>query len=156
MKSKKNTYFLIPVALIIWAFIGYKIYATLNSNNDVNIVDNNTIEFKPEEIKEVEKFTINANYRDPFLGKLYHNSAKPGNPVKMKVKPMVVFPEITFNGMVAPKEADRATLFLIAINNKQQLLSVGKQIDGVKLLKGNSKEITIDFQKNKKTIQIQQ
>ncbi|MFA5297538.1 MAG: hypothetical protein WC389_04945 [Lutibacter sp.] len=156
MKSKKNTYFLIPVALLIWGFIGYKIYASLNSNNEVEIVDNNAIEFEPEEIKEVEEFTINANYRDPFLGKLYHNEKKSGSPVKKIVKPTVVFPVITYNGMVDPKEADRATLFLITINNKQQFLSVGKQIDSVMLLKGNSKEITIGFQNNKKTIPIQQ
>jgi len=156
MKNKKNIYLLVPAVLLIWGIVGYKIYATLNSTNDVTIVDNNAIEFKPDEIKEVEKFTISANYRDPFLGKLYNNAKKSSSPVKKKVKPTVIFPVITYNGMVSPKEANRPTLFLITINNKQQFLSAGEHVDGVKLLKGNSKEITIGFQNNKKTIPIQQ
>lgn len=156
MKNKKNIYLLVPAVLLIWGIVGYKIYATLNATNDVVMVDNNTIEFKPEVIKDVEKFSISANYRDPFLGKLVNNAKKIGNPVKKKVKPIVIFPEITYNGMVSPKETDRSTLFLITIDKKQQFLSVGKQIDGVRLLKGNSKEIIIVFQNNKKTISIKQ
>ena len=155
MKNKKNIYFLVPAVLLIWGFIGYKIYATLNLENDVLIVDNSDIEFKPEEIKEIEKFTIKVDYRDPFLGKLFTNKT-PKKSIKKEVKPIVEFPKITFNGMISPKEADRPTLFLIMINNKQQFLSVGKQVDGVKLLKGNNKEITISFKNNKKTISIQE
>lgn len=156
MKNKKNIYLLVPAVLLIWGIVGYKIYATLNATNDVVMVDNNAIEFKPEEIKDIEKFSISANYRDPFLGKLVNNSKKISNPVKKKVKPIVIFPEITYNGMVSPKETDREALFLITINNKQQFLSVGKQIDGVRMLKGNSREVTIAFQNNKKTISIKQ
>lgn len=156
MKNKKNIYLLVPAVLLIWGIVGYKIYATLNATNDVVMVDNNAIEFKPEVIKDVEKFSISANYRDPFLGKLYNNTRKISNTVKKKVKPIVIFPEITYNGMISPKETDRDALFLIIINNKQQFLSVGKQIDGVRLLKGNSKEIIIGFQNNKKTISIKQ
>ncbi len=156
MKNKKNIYLLVPAVLLIWGIVGYKIYASLNSTNEVAIVDNNAIEFKPEVIKDVEKFSISANYRDPFLGKLVNNTKKTSNSVKKKVKPIVIFPEITYNGMVSPKETDREALFLITINNKQQFLSVGKQIDGVRLLNGNSKEIIIGFQNNKKTISIKQ
>lgn len=156
MKNKKNIYLLVPAVLLIWGIVGYKIYATLNATNDVVMDDNNAIEFKPEEIKDVEKFSISVNYRDPFLGKLVNNTKKISNSVKKKVKPIVIFPEITYNGMVSPKETDREALFLITINNKQQFLSVGKQIDGVRLLKGNSKEVTIAFQNNKKTISIKQ
>jgi len=155
MKNKKNIYFLVPAVLLVWGVIGYKIYATLNLENDVLIVDNSDIEFKPKEIKEIEKFTINANYRDPFLGKLFTNKT-PKKSIKKKVKHIVEFPKITYNGIISPKEADRPTLFLIMINNKQQFLSVGKQVDGVKLLKGNRKEITISFKNNKKTISIQE
>lgn len=156
MKNKKNIFLLVPAVLLIWGIVGYKIYASLNSSNDVAIVDNNTIEFRPEVIKDVEKFSISANYRDPFLGKLYNNAKKISNPVKKRVEPIVIFPEITYNGMVSPKETDREALFLITISDKQQFLSIGKQIDGVRLLKGNSKEIIIGFQNNKKTISIQQ
>jgi hypothetical protein len=156
MKNKKNIFLLVPAVLLIWGIVGYKIYASLNSTNDVAIVDNNAIEFRPEVIIEVEKFTINANYRDPFLGKLYNNAKKSSNLIKKNVKPTAVFPVITYNGMISPKQADRQTLFLITISDKQQFLAVGKQIDGVKLLKGNSREVTIAFQNNKKTIPIQQ
>ena len=154
MKNKKNIYILVPAVLLIWGFIGYKIYATLNSTDVVAITENDLVDFKPEEIKEVEKFTISANYRDPFLGKLFtKNTTKP---VIKKPKPIVEFPKISYNGMVSPKEPDRPTLFLITIRKTQQFLSIGKQIDGIKLLKGNSKEVTISFQNIKKIVPIHQ
>lgn len=156
MKNKKNIYFLVPAVLLIWGIIGYKIYTTLNVENAVLMPNNSSVDFNPEKIKEVEKFTINANYRDPFLGKLITNKKVSSTPVKIKQKPTVIFPMINYNGMISPKEANRATLFLIVINNKQQFLSVGEEIEGVKLLKGNSKEIIISFQNSKKTIHIQQ
>jgi hypothetical protein len=156
MKNKKNIYILVPAVLIIWGIIGYKILSAINPDEE-EIVTNNTIsQFVPKEIKEVEKFTIQANYRDPFLGKLYTKNItkKPKNNLKKDTKPPVVFPHVTYNGMIAPKEPNRPTLFLITINGKQQFMSFGKQIEDVKLLKGNDKEIIVSFKSLKKTIAI--
>lgn len=153
MKNKKNIYFLVPAVLFIWGIIGYKIYATINPSDDTVMTKNTTLDFKPEEIKEVEKFTINANYRDPFLGK--SEAIKATKHVSNKIAPIIEFPSIIYKGMIAPKQSNRTTIFLVTINNAQQFLSIGKQVDGVKLLNGNSKEITISFQKTKKTVPIQ-
>ena len=118
---------------------------------------NNTFsQFVPEEMKEVDTFTIQANYRDPFLGKLYTKNIpkKAKSNVKRTPIPTVIFPPVTYNGMIAPKEPNRPTLFLITINGKQQFMSIGKQIEDMKLLKGNDKEIIVSFKTLKKTIAI--
>jgi hypothetical protein len=158
MKNKKNIYLLVPAVLLIWGLIGYKIIKAANPTDQQDAQENALVEFVPDKIKEVEKFAINANYRDPFLGKLFTKKTpkRTTKSVKKKPKQVVEFPEIAYNGMVAPKETDRPTLFLITIHNKQQFLSIGKQIEDVKLLKGNNKEITISYKNIKKIVAIQQ
>ena len=155
MKNKKNVYFLVIAVIAIWGYIGYKMYSSLNPEDAIITLQNQAAIFKPEKIKEIEKFTINANYRDPFLGKLFAEKKSKKRNTSVKKKPIVVFPSIIYNGLIKPKEYGRATLFLIIINNQQQFLSVGKQIDGVKLMKGNDKEISILFKTKRKTIAIQ-
>lgn len=154
MKSKKNIYLLIPVVFFIWGVIGYKIYVTLNPEDNIELKQNNVVNFKPVKIKEVEKFMISANYRDPFLGKLA--TKKTPKLVSKKKVPVVQFPQILYKGMIAPKGLNQKEVFFVTINNTQQFLSVGKQIDGVQLLKGSDKQITISFQNLKKIIPIQQ
>lgn len=155
MKSKKNIYLLVSAVLFIWGVIGYKIYATLNPEDTIELTQHNVVNFKPAAIKEVDKFTINANYRDPFLGKLVtKKTQKEAN--KKKGAPVIQFPQIIYKGMIAPKGSNQKEVFFVTINNTQQFLSVGKQIDGVHLLNGNNKQIIISFQNSKKTIQIQQ
>lgn len=155
MKSNKNIYLLVPTVLFIWGVIGYKIYTTLNPEDTIELAQNNIVNFKPAVIKEVEKFTISANYRDPFLGKSFIKKIqKTAN--KKKEAPVIQFPQIVYRGMIAPKGSNQKEVFFVTINNTQQFLSVGKQIDGVHLLNGNNKQIIISFQNSKKTIQIQQ
>lgn len=157
MKNKKNIYVLIPAVTIIWGIIGYKIYGALNPDDEYVNLNNNLVKFEPNPPPKKDTFTVKANYRDPFLGKLQKSVPKKTNKSKTKqVKPVVQFPQIVYNGMVAPKELGKQALFLLTINNKQQLLSIGKDVEGVKLLKGNSNEITISFLNTKKTISIKQ
>ena len=155
MKNKRNIYFLVVAVISIWGYIAYKMYASLNPEDAIIMPQNQIADFKPEKIKEIEKFTINANYRDPFLGKLFTEKKSKKRNTSIKKKPIVVFPPIIYNGLIRPKESGRPILFLITINNQQQFLSVGKQIDGVKLLKGNDKEISILFQTKRNIIAIQ-
>ena len=154
----KNIYFLIPTVLFIWGFIGYKIVKTINPSGEMVITENNLVEFIPDKIKEVEKFTIKADYRDPFLGKLTTKKApkKTSNQSVKRREPEVVFPDMVYNGIITPKETGRSVVYFVSINKIQYLLSIGKQVEGVKLLKGSSKEITVRFQNKNKTFSIQQ
>jgi len=154
MKNKKNIYFLVPIVLFIWGFIGYKIYKVSYPSGEVLHIENTTTVFKPKEIKEAEKFTVNLNYRDPFLGKLRAKKSKKKSN-RTKVMP-VAFPQISYKGMLSSKKRNRSiAVFFVMINNKEQFLSIGEQIEGVKLVKGNGKEITISFKSIKKVIPIQ-
>ena len=154
MKKKRTTYLLLITVLIVWGIIVYKFFDTVQIGDDYTIATESYMIFKPDTLSKPANFSIVANYRDPFLGELQRDKM-PLKKVKKKIKlPEVVFPEIIYHGMIDPKQKKRASLFIITVNNKQQFLSVGQKIEGVQLLKGNSKEITILFEQRKKTIQL--
>lgn len=154
MKSKKNLYFLVPAVLIIWSLIGYRIYKAIASpKTPTNIVINNS-EFKPTKINTTKPYNIKANYRDPFLGTMARSSKKKKATSK-KTKEVVVFPKIVYKGMIAPKTKNKPAVYLIQINGKQNFLKVNAIIDEVKLIKGNNKEVVLEYKKTRKSFPIQ-
>ena len=154
MKNKKNTIFLVVVVLFVWGFLSYKIYLVINPQDEAIQIESVKTVFKPNEIKEMEKFTINLNYRDPFLGKLItENTNKQPNKKKAVV---VEFPQIIYKGMLSTKKTNKsATVFFVTINNVEHFLATGEQIEGIKLLKGNKSDITVSFKNVIKIIPIQ-
>ncbi|RXP46371.1 hypothetical protein EC396_14230 [Lutibacter sp. HS1-25] len=158
MKSKKNIYILLPVVLIVWGIIGYKLFSAINPSTGLQTTPTNLVDFKPETIENEATYTLNLNYRDPFLGK--NSAAKKQSTVRKSSsnhpKILIPFPPIVLNGIIEPKVRSRKTMYLVSINNKQHFLSVGQTVDGVTLTKGNSKAITVRFQKQQKEIPLQQ
>lgn len=157
MKNKKNIFLLIPAVLIIWGLIAYKIFSVVNPSDDLNYITNEHRTFVPDSLQAEIKFKLDLNYRDPFLGRII--SKKPSvskKQSKLRVKKTEIqFPPIVYNGLIKPKKVGRTTLYMVSINNKQHFFSTGTEIDGVTLLEGNDKEISIQFQKIKKQITIQ-
>lgn len=140
--------------LLIWGFIGYKIYKVSYPPDELLQVENKATVFKPKEIKEADKFTVKLNYRDPFLGKFRVEKTKKKSK-KIKVNP-VAFPPISYKGMLTSKKRNKsASVFFVMINNKENFLSVGEKVDGVEVLHGNKKEIKVSFKGIKKVISIQ-
>jgi hypothetical protein len=140
--------------VFIWGFIGYKIYKVTYPSDELLQVENTAAVFKPKEIKEAEKFTVNLNYRDPFLGKFKVGKTKKKSK-KIKVIP-ITFPPISYKGMLTSKKRNKSvSVFFVMINNKENFLSVGEKVDGVKMLHGNKKEIKVSFKGIKKVISIQ-
>lgn len=156
MKQKKNTYLLILLVLIIWGIIGYKIYSTMYSIEDIQLTSNNSLKFTPKLSQNVDSFVLNLNYRDPFFKTKVSKKKKSNNNSKIKIPNIEIpFPSIVYNGLIVPKEKSRKTIYLVSINNNQHFLSVGTEKDGVVLVKGSNKSITVKFQQHKKEFPIQ-
>lgn len=158
MKNKKNIYILLPLVLIVWGIIGYKVFSAINPTADLQTSPTNLVNFKPKTIENEATYTLNLNYRDPFLEK-----RSPIKKIKTTRKTSnkqpnitIPFPPIIYNGLIEPKEKSRKTLYLVSIYNNQHFLSVGTKKDGVILVKGSNKSITVKFQQHKKEIPIQQ
>ena len=145
MKKGKNTYVLLAAVLLIWAIVGYKIYASLKGNEVLVMTNSNIKPFEGNIENEELSFSISDDYRDPFF-----RPKKKKRPKKI-IKKAIVFPRIVYKGMT--ESGGKATYF-VNINRKSYLFDKNKSFDGVKLLKGNKKEIVILFENTKKTISI--
>lgn len=150
MKNKTKTYILLLAFLAIWGIIGLKVASTLNSDDPKS---NNTQDFSntftPKGNVEIDTFSIQTLNRDPFLGTLY--SQKKVNTKIKKPKETLVWPSITYHGTIA-KQHRKSQIFIISINGQQHLMTVGLEINNIKLLKANNKEVLIYYSGAKKTI----
>ena len=152
MKNKKNIYFLLPAVLIVWGILIYKVVSGLNPSEQHSQAIEPTGQFTPKSFKKTETFTIKADYRDPFLGTL---QKKKTTKTKRKTSPVVEeesipFPNIIYKGIISPKNKNEK-VFLIIVNGQQHLFKSNTTFSEVKLLNGNPKDITVQFQDQKKT-----
>ncbi len=154
MKGKRNIYLLLILVLVVWGLIGYRILSTLNPDEE-QVLDAVGVNSKVINVfKEKDTFSIKASYRDPFLDK-FVNKKQQKSTVKRKVKPKIVVPEISlrYTGTLGGvNTVDR--IFYVYIEGVQYLMKLGDEIKGVKLIKGNAKEITIRNKRKSRTILI--
>lgn len=157
MKNKKNIFFLVPAILIIWGLIGYRIYKAVNPLPIETITTNTVDDFKPKKIATTKSYTINAAYRDPFLGTLTSNIMRKRKVATTVTKPkeQLVFPTIVYKGIVSPKTSRKSAVYLVQINGQQNLLKLRSASQEITLISGNGKEIVLEYKKERKTYLIQ-
>lgn len=156
MKRKKNIYFLVATVIIVWGILGYKLLTGFNvsAKKSDTVVPTHFKASKPD--KKPETFNIKNDYRDPFLGLLENKNI--GNPKPKMIpqvkKEMIPFPIVVYVGFIEPKGKNEK-VFLVAINGQQHIFKINTLINEVKLLSGNSQEITVQFQHQKKSFQLE-
>ena len=141
------------VVLAIWGVIGYQIYSAINPTEEEFAVPEVPVTFQTETNKIKDTFSIQNNYRDPFLGKLPEQKAQPvvqqvRRPV---VKDSVIFPTVEYQGMVQ-RAGGSETVFSVSVNGVASILSPGQSLQEVSLIKGNAQEITVIYKGKRKTI----
>ena len=97
---------------------------------------------------EKETFDLLPIKKDPFFS---IKKEKGTNKIKLKKKEIVSWPTIRYNGMIE-SGSGKDKLFVLMINNRQQLLEKGTVAEDVKLLHGTSEEVTVLFQGETKEI----
>jgi len=128
MKSKKSLYILLAAVVVIWGLIIYRIIANVSFSADILQNFSNTIRPINMQVK-LDSFSIQANYRDPFLGKYIKKEKK--NPVINKgVKKVVKQPiiniikpkyNVRYKGIIANK-ASKSALAILTIDGKELLM----------------------------------
>jgi len=152
MKNKKNIYILLPAVILVWGLVGYRIFSVVQPSNNTSGQVRVTA-FKPKVVEETTPFTIRANYRDPFLGSLAQKKSTKKKAVSVAYKKLKIpFPTITYKGMVAGEGNNR--VFLITINGAQFFFKKRATHKEVKLLRGNHKEIVVQFKGQQQTVAI--
>lgn len=142
---------LLVATLVVWGMIGYRIISTLTS--EPLPIESNTriVAFRPQTSMEIDTFSIQSVDRDPFLGTFKQKTI---STKKTTTTPQVVWPQITYGGLVKQQNTT-AQIFVVNVNSNQYLLKKGQKIEDVALVKGNSKEVVLRFQNQTKTIVLQ-
>lgn len=142
MNKKQKTYLLLLAVLVVWGAVGFQIYSYSNPEIPVSEMPI-ARKFVPKPIETTEGYSIQPDYRDPFLGKLYKKPTTKPKRKKIKAKPPVVFPAISYNGVI---KAGKKYTYLITINGSQEIFKAKQVSKGVELLRGNDQEVTLKYQ----------
>ncbi len=152
MKNKKNIYILLTAVLLVWGILGYRIFSTVNPSSKKQQTAVVTNSFKPQQLQESEAFTINTDYRDPFLGTF---SKKKVVKIKKIIRatpktPKIPFPAIIYKGLVSVK-GKQQQVFLINIDGQQYFFKKNSTYKEVKLLRGSNKQVVLKFKGQQQT-----
>lgn len=162
MKNKRLTYILIPLVLMIWGVIFYKIYVHI-SDDEVLLKEKPT-ERKMEPAKTRDTFVVKANYRDPFLsgqkrqilavsgienggngGQVTGGFTRHKDP-----KPEIVIPDLKYFGMIVNANK-KQKIGLFRLNNKDAIVKEGELFESFKISKLYNDSVKTTFGKIKKT-----
>ena len=157
MKGKNAIYILLPLVIIIWGLISYRLYSTLKKDELSSPEKDRAIIPSSNEIIS-PNFEISPNYRDPFLGKLVSEKkiAKQGGskitPSKQKLpSPSVPWPLIKYGGIIKNQQSN-SQLVLVTINGKENIMKVNQSSNDILLNKIYKDSIEVVFQKEKKVV----
>lgn len=156
LKNKKALYVLVPVVLIIWGMIGYRIYKGMSDDTPDFLVEQTNMQ-PIVEMLEPDTFSIIAEYRDPFLGKIrspkprVNQTKKKPVQVKKKPEPVLIWPSITYGGMIKNQKTNKL-IAMVKINGKDNLMAVGNVVSEVRLVKVYPDSIKVALGKVEKMV----
>ena len=160
MKNKKLLLILIPCTLLLWGMILYKIFSVVSPGDEMGASPNLLPSANINEALLTDTFSINPNYRDPFLGKtaktISTNSEENPSPKKetnhTTVSTPVItnpFPSIVYGGLIKNKQSNKQ-LILVQINGQGTMMKLGDVVNGVELTKVFRDSIEVKFNKEKR------
>lgn len=155
MKNKKKTYILLVIVLIIWGLLIYKFFSFASkdvTSENLEIA----LSVKALAITKRDTFSIDVNYRDPFLGKMYMaDKSAVSLKRKVKIKEPVVWPSVVYKGVVSDTK-DKKKVFMIIISGHTYLMKEKETEQEVTLKKGDRESIDIKYKGENYNILIQQ
>jgi predicted negative regulator of RcsB-dependent stress response len=143
MKNKKTAYIMVPIVLVIWGMIGWKVYAAMKDKDDAVVVNVYEEKIKIISTKISDTISIIADYRDPFLDKRdrpkENSKFNPGSyrdqnsklavvkvPVSPKAEP--VWPKIVYHGLIK-RTNDQKTVGFLSVNDQSYFVR-GEEVAG--------------------------
>lgn len=158
MKNKKTIYFLLPIVLLIWGVVIYKFFSFTGKYEVTNY--DTSVNLQPLQFKKSEPVIIKAEYRDPFLGKIYlpekHKRRLSGIQPKTKViSEPVVWPNVVYKGMVSDLK-NKKKVFMIVFNGQTHLVHENETVEDITVKKGNRTSIDVKYKGDVTTILLQE
>ncbi|GGG25174.1 hypothetical protein GCM10011344_27310 [Dokdonia pacifica] len=153
-KKKRTRYLLIAVILIYGAVIAR--FFMLSNDGDYSLPTNELVaSFKPTSYDVKENFTINNDYRDPFLGTLIRDNKNTSSDSRKEItnKKEAYFPAITYLGIISDAGSSKKVLSL-RINAKEYVIKEGNTVDSIQVISGNRQSLLVSYKGKRKRITI--
>lgn len=158
-KDKKTIYIMLPVVLLVWAFVFYQLYGYFFSEPHY-LVNETSIKVAYDKIKE-DSFTIVADYRDPFLGgraAAESNNSEGSSNINTKPKSNAatnhdnnLWPIINYKGMIKNNNSNKR-IGIIVINGSEHVVNQGSVINEIVVENIEKNQIKVRYQKEHKII----
>jgi len=167
LKDKRFLYVLLPLNLLLWGYIGYKIYISLNDDNTF-LPSEYPVSKADVKMVDSEKYTLSLDYEDPFLKEQpKHSKNRSGNtavnitrpkPVNTNKSiqniPVVKVNEIKYLGLIQNETSGLST-GLITVNGKSYIIKKGETVEGLVIKSIESENLLIKEGKTLLTIRKQ-
>ncbi|MFA6924756.1 MAG: hypothetical protein WC223_10955 [Bacteroidales bacterium] len=155
MKNKKSLYFLIPLVVIVWGLIVYKIINNKNEDYSTTNIAHN-LKNNQETQNITDTFKLLADYNDPFLGKIapvrvISKIQKKQSPPKVEEKKLLNWPKIVYGGIIKNKSSNK-TVIIVNINGIGKLMSEGEIFNNIRIKKIYKDSIIAEFNNETKKI----
>ncbi len=142
MKNKKVTYLLLPLVIIVWGLVIYRIFFDGRTKpENISFVAKPVIKESFKEEKSTYKLI--ANYRDPFLSSIKQSIVKTENNKEKEENNRSTnlrrrrtnisrtrWPEISYGGFVEGDKDQKITI-LLSIKNRDYLVREGDTVDQI-------------------------
>ncbi len=143
LKSKKSLYVLIPLTLVIWGTVVYKVYTGLNP------------ELPPVEQFDASRFRESVNQKDtlvelklpeydPFLGTSYRKEPVVPKKIKVVQQDQFQWPKVIYLGTVAEKK-NKQKVAAIEINGRRQTVERGDLVDSLKIVSISKESLKVQY-----------
>jgi hypothetical protein len=148
LKNKKAIYVLIPLNIFVWGFFIYR-FMSAYIESDIPSTERSPITTKTEKIEEDHAYTLNLNYKDPFLksspqvinlptNNSYGQVQKKSKPKDQIVPEQKKLPDVKYLGLIKNNSTGLSTA-LISVNGQSKLIKQNDVVDGI-LFKTFSKD----------------
>lgn len=165
MKNKKLVYILLPVAVLVWGIILYRIIKAVDVSAEQDPYKPHLKEVPGKPVAKQDTFQLILGYRDPFLPRRkaakveVKRSALTASAQKQRSQPHatqsvvipVQWPAVSYQGFVENKRT-KTKIAMLKIGEHDQLLDEGDVALGIKVLSVYADSIQLSFGKEVKFI----
>lgn len=163
MKNKKVTYILLPLVIIVWGLVVYRMFfeGKIKPEN-ISAVAKPVIKESSKEEKSTYKLI--ANYRDPFLSSIKQSLVKTENNKEKEENNRSTnlrrrrtnisrtrWPEISYGGFVEGDKDQKITI-LLSIKNRDYLAQEGDTVDQIFIKAFYNDSLIVVYNEEEKTL----
>lgn len=132
IKSKKSLFFIVPVFLVVWAILGYRVYILFfSADKNVNPLVYSRSE--PKKTGAENSYVPSMDYPDPFLKSRIEGKGKQNATVKKQktdeTKYMPVKPDVKYIGIIS--SGGNAKQAIVKLRGVTRIVETGDSIENV-------------------------